>query len=277
MSSAPAGGLAGAGPLWLVGAGNMGGAMLRGWLAAGLDPNAVTVIDPAAPSVPDGVRLLPSPPPDGEEPAILVLAVKPQLLDAVAPALAALLAPETLILSILAGVEIASVRARLGKPKGIIRAMPNTPASIRKGVTALYPSDANKTQCDRAEALMAALGRVEWLDREDLFDAVTALSGSGPAFVFRFADALAAAGAAAGLDPAQAERLARATLAGAAALLDASEEDAATLADRVASPGGTTRAGLDVLDDGEALRDLLTRTLEAAKKRGAELASAARG
>jgi pyrroline-5-carboxylate reductase len=269
--------LAGAGPLWLVGAGNMGGAMLRGWIAGGLDPKAVTVIDPAGPSVPDGVRVLPAPPPDGEEPATLVLAVKPQLLDAAASALAALLAPETLILSILAGVEIASLRVRLGTPRGIIRAMPNTPASIRKGVTALYPSGADNGQCDRAEALMATLGRVEWLDREDLFDAVTALSGSGPAFLFRFADALAAAGASIGLDPAQAERLARATVAGAAALLDASEETAATLADRVASPGGTTRAGLDVLDNGEALRDLLARTLEAAKKRGAELASAARG
>jgi pyrroline-5-carboxylate reductase len=154
--------------------------------------------------------------------------------------------------------------------------MPNTPASIRKGVTALFASDADQGQRDRAEALMAALGSVEWLDREDLFDAVTALSGSGPAFVFRFADALAAAGAAVGLDPAQAERLARATLAGAAALLDASDESAGVLADRVASPGGTTRAGLDVLDDREALRELLVRTLEAAKKRGAELAAAAR-
>jgi pyrroline-5-carboxylate reductase len=268
--------LAGAGPLWLVGAGNMGGAMLRGWLAGGLDPTTVTVIDPAGPTMPAGVRVLPAPPPDGEEPATLVLAVKPQLLDAAASALAPLLVPETLILSILAGVEIGSLRARFGTPRGIIRAMPNTPASIRKGVTALYPSGADQGQCDRAKALMAALGSIEWLDREDLFDAVTALSGSGPAFVFRFAEALAAAGASVGLDPAQAERLARATVAGAAALLDDSDETAGVLADRVASPGGTTRAGLDVLDDGEALRDLLARTLDAAKRRGAELAAAAR-
>jgi pyrroline-5-carboxylate reductase len=269
-------GLAAAGPLWLVGAGNMGGAMLRGWLAAGLDPKAVAVIDPAGPSVPNGVRLLPAPPPDGEEPATLVLAVKPQLLDAVAP-LAPVVAPETLVVSILAGVEIASLRERLPAPKGIVRAMPNMPASIGKGITVLYADGAGAVQRATAEALMAACGKVEWIDREDLFDAVTALSGSGPAFVFRFADALAAAGAAVGLDPAQAERLARVTVAGAAALLDVSAESAAALADRVASPGGTTRAGLDVLDDGEALRDLLTRTLEAAKKRGAELASAARG
>jgi pyrroline-5-carboxylate reductase len=270
-------GLAGAGPLWLIGSGNMGGAMLRGWIAAGLDPATVTVIDPALPSVPAGVRALADPPPDGEAPATLVLAVKPQLLDAAVPALAPLLAPETLLLSILAGVEIASLRARLAAPRGIIRAMPNTPASIRKGITALYPSGADSVRRERAEALMAALGRVEWLDREDLFDAVTALSGSGPAFVFRFAEALAAAGAAVGLDPAQAERLARATLAGAAGLLEASDESAGTLADRVASPGGTTRAGLDVLDQDEALRSLLTRTLDAATKRSAELASAARG
>lgn len=277
MSSGPAGGLAGAGPLWLVGAGNMGGAMLRGWLGGGLDPRTVTVIDPAAAAMPDGVRLLPAAPPDGEEPATLVLAVKPQLLDAAVAPLAPLVAPQTLVLSILAGVEIGSLRQRLPTPKSVIRGMPNMPASIGRGITALYADGAGATQRATAEALMAACGEVEWIDREALFDAVTALSGSGPAFVFRFADALAAAGAAIGLDPVQAERFARATVAGAAALLDASGEGAAALADQVASPGGTTRAGLDVLDDNEALRDLLTRTLEAARKRGAELAAAARG
>jgi pyrroline-5-carboxylate reductase len=270
-------GLAGAGPLWLVGAGNMGGAMLRGWLAGGLDPKAVTVIDPAASAVPDGVRMLLAAPPDGEEPATLVLAVKPQLLDAAVSPLAALVASETLVLSILAGVEIASLRQRLPTPKAVARAMPNMPASIGKGITALYADGASAAQRATAEALMAACGKVEWIDSETLFDAVTALSGSGPAFLFRFADALAAAGASVGLDPAQAERLARATVAGAAALLDASNETAATLANQVASPGGTTRAGLDVLDDGEVLRNLLMRTLEAAKRRGADLAASARG
>ena len=269
-------GLAAAGPLWLVGAGNMGGAMLRGWLKGGLDPQAVTVIDPGGPAVPEGVRLLSVPPPDGEEPATLVLAVKPQLLDAATLALAPMIAPETLVLSIMAGVEIASLRKRLPTPRAIIRAMPNTPAAIGRGITALYADGANQAQREIAEALMAALGKVEWIDREALFDAVTALSGCGPAFLFRFADALAAAGVAVGLEPAQAERLARATVGGAAALLETSDQTAATLAEQVASPGGSTREGLNVLDADDALRQLLEHTLDAAAKRSAELAAAAR-
>ena len=263
------------GPLWLVGCGNMGGAMLRGWIAAGLDPAQVTVIDPAEPALPAGVTWLPSPPPDGARPATLLLAVKPQLLDRVAPAIAPVLGEETLLLSILAGVEVASLRARFAAPHAIVRVMPNTPAAIGKGVLALY-GDVDAATERRVTRLMAALGLAEWIAREDQFDAVTAVSGCGPAFLFRFVDALARAGAELGLPADQAARLALATVEGAAGLAVAADESPAVLADRVASPGGSTRAGLNVLDEGDALATLLRRTLEAAARRNAEMAAAAR-
>lgn len=264
------------GPLWLVGAGNMGGAMLKGWLGAGLDPAQLTVIDPQAANLPEGVSAFPAPPPDGAAPATLVLAVKPQLVDAVAPAIAPLLEPETLLVSILAGVEIASLRARFPKPRGVLRVMPNTPVAVGKGVMALHADGLDETATARAAELMAPLGLVEWIADEGLFDAVTAVSGCGPAFLFRFIEALGEAGAALGLPADQSARLALATVEGAASLAAASSETPATLADRVASPGGSTREGLNVLDEGEALKALLRRTLEAAAKRSAEMAAAAR-
>lgn len=265
------------GPLWLVGAGNMGGAMLRGWLAAGLDPRQVTVIDPAAKDLPEGVLALAAPPPDGAAPAVLVLAVKPQLLDVVAPAIAGALERETLLVSILAGVEIASLRERFPAPTGVVRVMPNTPVAIGKGVMALHGSDLGAAARALAERLTAPLGLVEWIAREDQFDAVTALSGCGPAFLFRFIDAMAEAGAALGLPADQAARLAVATVEGAALLAAASDESPAILADRVASPGGSTREGMNVLDENGAIRDLLARTLAASARRNAEMAAAARG
>ena len=265
------------GPLWLVGCGNMGGAMLRGWIAAGVDPALVTVIDPVAADIPTGVTLLHAPPPDGAAPATLVLAVKPQLLDAVAPTLAPALGQETLVVSILAGVEVASLRRRFPVPRAVARVMPNLPVSIGKGVMALLGDGLDDIARRTADALMAPLGAVEWLTDEAQFDAVTALSGSGPAFVFRFIDALAAAGTALGIPADQARRMAVATAEGAALLAARSAESPAMLADRVASPGGTTRAGLDVLDRDEAILDLVQRTLEAAVRRSAELSAAARG
>lgn len=264
------------GPLWLVGAGNMGGAMLRGWLAAGVDPALVTVIDPATKDLPAGVLALPAPPPDGAAPAVLVLAVKPQLLDAVAPGIAPALAAETVLLSILAGVEIASLRQRFAAPRGIVRVMPNTPVAIGKGVMALHGDGLSADQAALAERLTAPLGLVEWIAREDQFDAVTALSGCGPAFLFRFIDAMAQAGAALGLPADQAARLATATVEGAALLAAAADESPAQLADRVASPGGSTREGLNILDQDGAIRELLARTLAAAARRNAEMAAAAR-
>jgi pyrroline-5-carboxylate reductase len=264
------------GQLWLVGAGNMGGAMLRGWIAAGVDPARITVIDPGATSVPDGVTLLATPP-DGAAPAILILAVKPQLLDVVAPTLAPWLGPDTLLLSILAGVEIASLRARFPAPRAVVRVMPNMPASIGKGVMALHGDGLGEADADIAATLTAPLGIVEWIADEALFDAVTALSGCGPAFLFRFVDAMAAAGTALGLPRDQAERLAIATVEGSALLAAASDETPAVIADRVASPGGSTREGLNILDEADGIAALMERTLAASARRNAEMAAAARG
>jgi pyrroline-5-carboxylate reductase len=259
--------------LWLVGAGNMGGAMLSRWIAAGWNPASVTVIDPGAPSVPDGVRLLDAVP-DEPAPRALVLAVKPQLLDAVAPSLTNV--KPQLLLSILAGVEEAALDTRLNAG-AIVRAMPNLPVAIGLGVTALHSANADTGARDMAEALAQPLGLVEWIDDESLFDAVTALSGCGPGFVFRFIETLARAGAALGLPADQALRLAQATVAGSSAMAAASSETPGTLADRVASPGGSTREGLNVLDADDALAKLMDATLKASFDRNRAMAAAARG
>lgn len=264
------------GPVWLVGAGNMGGAMLRRWIAAGLDPAQVTVIRRSGEPVAPGVTVLTMPPPDGPCPALLMLAVKPQTLDQVAPLIAPALAAETLFVSILAGVETASLRARFAAPRRVLRVMPNMPVRLGRGVVGLHGDGLDAADRGQAEALMKPLGLVEWID-ESLFDAVTALAGSGPAFLFRFIDALAKAGASIGLPADQAARLALATVEGSALLAAASPESPGQLADRVASPGGSTRKGLDVLDAEAALERLLISTLDAARRRNAEMAAAAKG
>lgn len=259
--------------LWLVGAGNMGGAMLDRWIAGGvLDAAQVTAIDPGAPDVPAGVRLAAAPP-AGERADVVVLATKPQLLDTVAPSLAEV--RPRLLISILAGVEQAALAARISAGT-TVRAMPNLPVSLGRGVVALHSSDADGRARATAETLMTPLGMVEWVAEEHLFHAVTALSGSGPGFVYRFIAAMAEGGAALGLPADQAERFAIATVEGAAALAAAGRDTPATLADRVASPGGTTRAGLDVLDHEGAMRRLVGNTLAAAARRSAELAAATR-
>ena len=261
-----------AGPLWMIGCGNMGGAMLRRWLAAGLDPREVTVVTRSGRGAPEDVRSLTALPVD-ERPAVLVLGVKPQQLDEVAPMLAAL--RPALLISILAGVEEAALARRI--PAGaIVRAMPNLPVAIGQGVTALYSSTSEADVRAAATALAEPLGLAEWIADEAAFDAVTALAGCGPGFVFRFADALAAAGTALGLPADQARRLALATLAGSATMAVEADVSPAVLADRVASPGGSTRKGLDVLDENGALADLLRRTLAASARRNAEMAAAAR-
>jgi len=258
--------------LWLIGCGNMGGAMLARWIAAGMDPGAVTVIDPGAPTVPSGVRVIAAP--AGEHPHVVVLAVKPQQLDDAVAALRGVAGHPQLLLSILAGVDHATLAERFAAD-AIVRAMPNLPVAIGQGVTALYTIGEGGR--DTAQALAAPLGAVEWIADEALFDAVTALSGCGPGFVFRFVDALAQAGAALGLPADQAARLALATVEGAAAMAARSDAPPATLADRVASPGGSTREGLNVLDADAALVTLLARTLRAAADRNAMLAAVARG
>lgn len=253
--------------IWLVGAGNMGGAMLRRWIAADVDPVSVTVIDPFAAEVPDGATLAAEVP--GGSPDVLVLAVKPQQLDRIPRITAGLL------ISILAGVEEATLAERFDAG-AIVRAMPNLPVSLGRGVVAMHSASEDQAIRTLTERLMAPLGLVEWIDDESLFHAVTALSGSGPGFVYRFIEGLAQAGTGQGLPPEQALRFAVATVEGAAALAAASDESPATLADRVASPGGTTRAGLDVLDKDKALFGLVDETIAAAARRSAELAEAAR-
>jgi pyrroline-5-carboxylate reductase len=259
------------GPIWLVGCGNMAGAMLEGWLHAGLDPAQVTVIRPSGREVAGDVRVL-ADYPTGEVPALVLLGMKPHQLDAVAQRLASLLAPETLLVSILAGVELASHRARFPAPETIVRAMPNMPVRLRKGVVDLY----GDRRDDRITRLMAALGRAEWLEEERLFQLAGVLTGAGPAFLFRFVDALAEAGAAAGLPRDQALRLALAMVEGAGALASAEAAPPAELARRVASPKGTTQAGLDMLDATDGMAALLRRTVEASLRRSDEMAAEAR-
>lgn len=262
--------------MWLIGCGNMGGAMLRRWIASGIDPASVTVIDPGTPAVPDGVRVVAEAREAGPYPYTIVLAVKPQQIDAAADAILPVMAGHpALLLSILAGVEEQSLLARFGTDV-VVRAMPNLPVAIGRGVTALYTSASDEDARAAAEALARPLGHVEWIAEEAQFDAVTALSGCGPGFVFRFADALAAAGAALGLPADQARRLALATLEGSALMAAAADVPPAILADRVASPGGSTREGLNVLDRDDALVRLLTETLAASARRNAQLAAAAR-
>jgi pyrroline-5-carboxylate reductase len=258
----------------IVGCGNMGGAMLAGWLAGGLAPSRFTVVDPVLAEAPAGVTLL------RELPAIrfdaVLLGIKPQLFAAIAPTIAPNVGPGTRVLSILAGVELATLAASFPAAGGLVRIMPNLAAAVGRSPIALLAQGLDQGGKAEVSALMAPLGTPEWLAREELFDLVTALAGSGPAFVYRFIDALAAGAAALGLEAAQAQRLALAMVEGAALLAAASPDSPAQLADRVASPGGTTRAGLDVLDEGGALSQLVEATLRAAASRSAEMARQSR-
>jgi pyrroline-5-carboxylate reductase len=258
----------------IVGCGNMAGAMLQGWLAAGLDPARFAVSDPFAPELPEGVRRFEAVPQDEAFDAIL-LGVKPQLLAEVAPQVAPVARAGTTLLSILAGVELAVLETHFPQARGIVRLMPNLSAALGKSPIALASNGLDQAGQGAVTALLAPLGTPEWLAEAD-FDLVTALAGSGPAFVYRFIDALAQAAARLGLPAEQAARLALATVDGAAALAAASPHDPGELARRVASPGGVTQAGLDTLDRGAALGDLIEATLRAARDRSAQMAAAAR-
>jgi pyrroline-5-carboxylate reductase len=253
--------------LWLLGCGNMGGALLARWQAAGLVDAAI--IDPSPRLEFPGVPFSPTAP-AGNGPDILVLAVKPQLLAGAVAGLADRLRADTLIVSIMAGTTCATLMHIFGS-RPLVRTMPNTPARLGKGVTALWAEGASPADRARAEALMAAAGATVWLDAEDQFDAVTAVSGSGPAYVFAFIEALTAAAIEAGLAPALAATLARATVTGAAMLADEPGADPTVLRVAVTSPGGTTAAGLGVLTGGDALVTLLSRTVAAATVRSREL------
>jgi pyrroline-5-carboxylate reductase len=259
-------------PLLLIGCGNMAGAMLEGWLAAGADPRMITVVRPSGrPPAPD-IRTLTALPED-EVPALVLLGVKPQKLAEVAPILGPALERETILVSILAGTTLAALRGLFPAPRTVVKAMPNLPVSLRKGVVELH-TDAASEEAAKAEVerLMAALGHTEWFDDESLFATASALTAAAPAFLYRFLDALAAAGAELGLPAAQSARLALAMAEGASALAAASADTPEQLARRVASPGGTTEAGLGVLDSEPGLRALIRSALEASRRRGAEMA-----
>ncbi|TPP11592.1 pyrroline-5-carboxylate reductase [Rhizobium glycinendophyticum] len=265
------------GQIVLIGAGNMGGAMLSGWLKNGVPGSAVTVLDPG-PS--DAMKALIAEagarhavaPPEGLVADVLFLAVKPQAMDAVLPGLKGLVGPETTVVSVAAGKTIASMEAHLGSV-GMVRAMPNTPAMIGRGVTGAYANGAvTDAKRDIIHRLLKVSGPVEWVDSEAAINAVTALSGSGPAYVFYLVECMAEAGRKAGLPADLAMRLARETVAGAGELMHQSPDPASKLRQNVTSPGGTTAAALSVLMADDGMQPLFDVAIEAARKRAEELA-----
>jgi pyrroline-5-carboxylate reductase len=259
--------------LVLLGCGKMGSAMLEGWLAGGLPAASVWVIDPHPSDWLRGVaglHLNENPPPS---PAIALVAVKPQMMEAALPRLTPMGGGGTLFLSVAAGTPIRHYEEVLGPGTPVIRAMPNTPAAIGRGITALIGNTVStEAQMELAETLLAAVGQTVRLDDEAEIDAVTGVSGSGPAYVFHLIEALAAAGEAEGLPAPLALKLATATVAGAGALAEVSGESPAQLRRNVTSPNGTTQAGLEVLmHETQGLKELIRRTVAAATARSREL------
>ncbi|NTS65599.1 NAD(P)-binding domain-containing protein [Sphingomonas sp. HHU CXW] len=258
--------------LWMIGCGNMGGAMLRRWIASGVvSPADVHVVNRTDRTLPTGVRQSRDLP-DAPAPDIVVLGVKPQQLREVAARYAAGVAGAPVLVSMLAGVDGEMLRAAIPGPEPIV-VMPNLPVEIGQGVVAVHAPSASPDVRASADKLMHPLGLVRWFDDAAAFEVAGALSGTGPAFLFRFIDALAAAGRAGGMDADDAAAVAMVTVSGAAAMASASDRTPAALADAVASPGGMTREGLNVLDRDAALNDLLTRTLDAAIARGRSMAA----
>ena len=267
------------GHLLLVGCGKMGGAMLRGWLQRGVRPGDVTVVEPNAAPVADlaakSVRFLD----DGAKlptelkPAVVVVAVKPQMTDGALPAYRRFVGANTVFLSIAAGRTIAYFERRLGAQAAIVRSMPNTPAAVGRGITVACPNrHVAAAQRELCEQLLAAVGEVAWVQDEGLLDAVTAVSGGGPAYVFLLIECLAEAAVAAGLPADLAMRLARVTVSGAGELARLSPEPAAVLRQNVTSPGGTTLEALKILMAADGLQPLMAKAIAAATRRSRELA-----
>jgi pyrroline-5-carboxylate reductase len=258
----------------LVGCGKMGSALLNGWLSQGTPAEHVSVIEPMQPQLPDGVSLYAEAAAlrSDYRPSVVVFAVKPQSMDEVLPAYGKYAGPETVFLSIAAGKPIGYFEATLSDG-AIVRAMPNTPAAVGRGITVLCANDRvspeQKTVCS---GLMESVGEIAWIADEALMDAVTGLSGSGPAYVFHLVEAMAAAGGAAGLPPELAMQLARATVAGSGELLAQSSDPAGTLRENVTSPGGTTAAALEILMGPDGLTKLMTEAIARATERSRELA-----
>jgi len=265
--------------LVLAGTGNMGGALLKGWLAQGLDPKLVVALDPSPPEparallAAHGIACHASPPQLASPPEAIVLAVKPQIMDAVAPGLAPLAGPGTVVLSVAAGRTIASFARHFAPGTAIVRSIPNTPAAVGRGITvAIAGASVTLAQRKLCDGLLAAVGEVAWVDDERLIDAATAVSGSGPAYVFLLAECLAEAGCRVGLSPGLAAQLACATISGSGELMRQSELPPATLRQNVTSPNGTTAAALAVLMGTDGLQPLLAKAVAAAEARARELA-----
>ncbi len=267
--------------LLLVGGGKMGMALMHGWLAAGLSPTQIMVQEPSPSDdlQSAGVTLNPDEAELRENaPSLVVLAVKPQMIEAVLPALAAQLPKPAMVLSLMAGVPIKTMAQQLGDTHAFVRTMPNTPAAIGKGMTALYAdAQTDAAQKAAAAALLDAVGQTVWLDAEKKIDAVTAISGSGPAYVFHLVEALQSAAQSLGLPEAMSGQLAMQTIIGAAAMLEEDDADAAQLRRNVTSPGGTTEAALDVLMQENGLSDVMRRATQAAAMRAQELAQIGAG
>jgi pyrroline-5-carboxylate reductase len=271
--------LEGAAPLLLVGAGKMGGAMLDGWFRNGLDPHSVTIVDPVVDParrsemealgvtiVPSGADVRPAPF------RIMVLAVKPQMVADVLPEIWRLAVPETVVISVAAGIRLDRLERAFEAGQPIVRAMPNTPAQVGHGMTVAVGNGSLSTdQKGVVDALLQSVGKVAWIGEEPLMDAVTAVSGSGPAYVFLLAECLAEAGVRAGLPPELAEQLARQTVVGGGALLGDSPLPAGQLRENVTSPNGTTAAALAVLMGEQGLQPLLAEAVAAAQRRSVEL------
>ncbi len=264
----------------LVGAGNMGGAMLTGWLESGISPENIVVLDPAPRE--EMVALLAGhkiiaqkSPPSGYQPDVLIIAVKPQLMEKVLPTLAKLAGPQTVSVSIAAGTPISTIKKHLGK-SAVVRAMPNTPALLRRGVTVGFANEeVSEKQRQLVDQLLQAIGKVAWVSEERQIDAVTAVSGSGPAYVFHLAETMAAAAMTEGLSEELANLLARETIAGAGEMLSQIAQPASILRENVTSPNGTTAAALAVLMADPGLGALMAKAIAAARQRAEELAAGA--
>ena len=259
-------------PILLIGAGRMGGAMLKGWLADGLAPVVAVETNPSPSLKKLGVRIVSDIP--RAKVRACVIALKPQVLRTEAVRLKPIADSGAPMISIAAGTSIATLRKAWGPRAHILRAMPNTPGAIGKGITSIFKGpNATAKDCKLAQRLLTPLGQTFWVAREKLIDVTTAVSGSGPAYVFFMVEALADAAEAEGMPRLEAERLARATITGAGALLDADPRPPAELRRDVTSPGGTTEAALKILMDAKGLKALMARAVAAANKRAGELAS----
>ena len=261
-------------PTWFVGCGNMGGAIVDGWRMGGLDLSPVTVIRPSGKPI-EGVRVVKSAGDAPAGPELVILAFKPQKLGEVAPELQRFLTVETVVVSLLAGVETTTLRRYFPGVRDVVRAMPNLPAAIRRGVTGLY-ADREPSSKQKISDLFAALGFAMWMADEQKLGALGSVAGAGPAYVARFVAALAKAGVERGLSQEIAATLALETVLGTAWMAATRGESMESIASRVASPKGTTEAGLAVLDRDDGLDGLVALTIEAAGRRGAELAEEAK-